>query len=133
MSEPIKHYLSITVQSSDIDQLNHVNNTVYLKWVQDISEGHWRQQTSDEIQAQYVWMVLEHHIKYKKQAVLGDEITAVTYVHEMTGVRSIRHVEFYRGDELLVECHSQWCMLDAESLRPKRVPEELKALFRESK
>lgn len=131
MSEPFKHYMPITVQSSDIDQLNHVNNTVCLKWVQDISEEHWRKQTSDEIQEQYIWMVLEHHIKYKKQAVLGDEITAVTYVQEMTGVRSIRHVEFYKDNQLLVECHSHWCMLDAESHKPKRVPEEVKELFRE--
>lgn len=131
MSEPIKHHKQIIVQQEDIDQLNHVNNTVYLRWVQDISEEHWRKQTSTEIQAQYVWMVLEHHIKYKKQAMLGDEVSGVTYVHEMTGVRSIRHVEFYKDGQLLVECHSQWCMLDAETLRPKRVPEELKELFRE--
>ncbi|HCX21983.1 MAG: thioesterase [Flammeovirgaceae bacterium] len=130
MSEPIKHQKQIIVQPADIDQLNHVNNTVYLKWVQDISEEHWYKQTTPDIQAQYVWMVLEHHIKYKKQAMLGDEITAVTYVHEMTGVRSIRHVEFYKDDQLLVECHSHWCMLDAESLRPKRIPEDLKELFR---
>ena len=130
MTEPIKHFKEIKVSESDLDQLHHVNNTVYLKWVQDISEEHWRKQTSSEIQDQYLWMVLEHHIVYKKQARLGEVIKAVTYVSEMSGVRSNRQVDFYRYEELLVSCSSQWCMLDAETLRPKRVPDEVANLFR---
>lgn len=130
MREPIQHHKKILVKESDLDQLHHVNNTVYLHWVQQISEEHWRKQTSAAIQQQYVWMVLEHHIHYKKQARLGDEITAITFVSEMTGVRSIRNVEFYKGDELLVTCQSQWCMIDASSLRPQRVPDEIANLFR---
>lgn len=130
MSEPIKHYQQWTVREEDIDRHDHVNNTVYLKWVQEISEAHWRKQTSEAVQSQYLWMVLEHHIKYQKQARLHDEITITTYVQDMTGVRSIRHVEFYKGEQLLVECRSHWCMIDAQSLRPKRIPMEVAALFR---
>ncbi len=130
MTEPVKHYKEIEVGESDLDQLHHVNNTVYLKWVQDISEEHWRKQTSAEIQEQNLWMVLEHHIVYKKQAKMGDVIQAVTFVGEMSGVRSYRQVDFYRDEELLVSCKSQWCMIDAKSLRPKRIPDEVANLFR---
>lgn len=125
-----RHIKYFEVGPEHLDQLNHVNNIVYLQWVQEISEEHWRKRTSDEIQNNYIWMVLEHHIWYKKQALLGDKLTVETHVHEMTGVRSVRHVKIYRDEELLVETHSHWCMLDAETFRPKRVPEAIKELFK---
>ncbi|MEQ8471229.1 MAG: thioesterase family protein [Marinoscillum sp.] len=129
MSEPIRYIKQVKVSQEHLDQLNHVNNIVYLQWVQEISEEHWRDRTTNEIREKVIWMVLDHHIMYKKQALLGDELRIVTFVKGMTGVRSIRHVEVWRGDELLVETHSQWCMLDIDTLRPKRVPEEIIELF----
>lgn len=130
MDKVVKYIKQVIVETEHLDQLNHVNNIIYLQWVQEISEEHWRKQTTDEIQQRYIWMVLEHHIHYKKQALLDDELSIVTFVKGMTGVRSIRHVEVWRGDELLVETHSHWCMLDAKTLKPKRVPDDIVQLFK---
>ncbi len=34
--------IDIQVTPADIDRLGHVNNVVYLRWVQDAAVAHWR-------------------------------------------------------------------------------------------
>src|SRR5580765_5546109 len=33
---------SFRVQAADIDEQGHVNNVVYLRWIQDVAVAHWR-------------------------------------------------------------------------------------------
>ena len=53
-----------------LDEMNHVNNVQYLQWVQDVAEEHWLKKTSDEIRAEYYWIMLSHFIQYKAEALL---------------------------------------------------------------
>ena len=115
----------IIVSSEHIDQLNHVNNVVYLKWVQHIAEKHWRHLSLKPIQEQFIWVVLSHFIEYKRPALLGDELKLETYVESFEGVKSIRRVNVFKGEQLLVTAKTEWCMLDAKTMRPKRVTEEI--------
>ena len=119
----------ITVQTEHLDQLQHVNNVTYLQWVQDMAEAHWLSKTSDAINRAVYWVVLSHYIEYKKPAVLGDQIIARTFVEKSEGFRSERHVEFYREDKLLVKATTDWCLVDRETHRPKRISEEIRDLF----
>ena len=119
----------ITVTEDHIDGLNHVNNVIYLQWVQDIAVEHWNSKTSESLNAEYMWMVVDHFIKYRKQAFQEDELTVETYVSSNRAATSERHVKFYRDSELLVEAKTTWCLLDRESGRPKRVTEEIQSLF----
>jgi len=64
----------IHVAASDIDALGHVNNVVYVQWVQDVAVAHWQSLASPEAQAELVWMVLRHEIDYKRPARLGEEV-----------------------------------------------------------
>jgi len=114
-----------TVTEDELDTLNHVNNVVYVQWIQDISSKHWEDLTKSRPDLDYVWVVTRHEIDYKKEAVLGDEITFKTWVGETKGVRSIRHVEIYKGVVLLVKAKTVWCMLDAKTLRPMRITESV--------
>ena len=41
-SGPERFELRIQIQPDDIDELGHVNNVVYLRWVQDVATAHWR-------------------------------------------------------------------------------------------
>ena len=66
--------MAVTVQPGDIDGHNHVNNTVYLRWVQDVATAHWESLASPEAQAAIAWVVVRHEIDYKTAANLGDEI-----------------------------------------------------------
>src|SRR2546430_5186556 len=68
----------VPVLPGDIDEQNHVNNTVYLRWVQDVATAHWKSRASAEAQRAVGWIVLRHEIDYKIPAGLGDEIVLRT-------------------------------------------------------
>src|SRR3954464_1191414 len=72
--------MEIAVAPADIDGLGHVNNVVYVRWVQDIAVGHWRAVASAADQAKFLWIVVRHEIDYKQAARLGDTILARTWV-----------------------------------------------------
>lgn len=129
---PHVFYLPITVAPEDIDELNHVNNIIYLRYVQDAAIGHWKT-VPQEIASQIIWMARRHEIDYLKQAFLGDELVAKTWVDDFVGVKSIRHCEIMRGEEVLARSITHWISLDAQTLRPKRITEEIvKQFFPES-
>ena len=118
-----------TVIASDIDELNHVNNVVYLRWIQNIANLHWTQLKQDEDTSAYVWVVIRHEIDYIGQALLEDSIVAKTWVGETGGIRSIRHVEFYRNNKLLVKAQTTFCLLHAKSFKPMRITDEILAML----
>lgn len=117
--------LKIKVSAEDIDTLDHVNNLVYVKWMDDIATTHWSFLTKDNPLPQYVWVVMRHEIDYLKQAVLGDDITVKTWVGETRGITSVRFMEFYLGDDLLVKAKTTWAMLDAKTHKPARIRENV--------
>ena len=118
-----------TVVTSNIDELNHVNNVVYLQWIQDIANLHWNELKQGVDTAAYVWVVIRHEIDYLNQALLGDTLLAKTWVGKTAGVKSIRHVEFYRNNKLLVKAQTTFCLLHAKSLKPMRITDEILAML----
>ena len=92
--------VNFTVTSADIDDLNHVNNVVYVKWMDEVAFKHWAFLTTDFPLPAYIWVVVRHEIDYKGQALLGDEIIAKTWVGETKGFTSERLIAFYKGDIL---------------------------------
>lgn len=132
----------LTVPASSIDVLDHVNNVVYLDWVQTAASKHWNHATRDYFKDEdqeeerlgihkMAWVVLDHYIQYHAQAFKGDEIVVSTFVASMSGARSERHTEIRRkGEEkVLVNAVTNWCLLKMPEGRPMRVPEEISALF----
>lgn len=117
--------LKIKVSSEDIDTLKHVNNLVYVKWMDKIATTHWAHLTKNNPLPQYVWVVMRHEIDYLKQATLGDEITVKTWVGETRGITSVRFMEFYKKDVLLVKAKTIWAMLDATTYKPVRIRENV--------
>jgi|APTNR8051073442_1049403.scaffolds.fasta_scaffold00003_390 acyl-CoA thioester hydrolase len=123
--------LTLTVSAKDIDNLNHVNNVVYLQWVQDIASAHWDTIATNELKKKYSWVVLRHEIDYRNPAYLGDQLLVKTWVSSCEGVRSVRHVKFYQASSgvLVVETKTTWCLLDAQTMRPKRIEPDIKSIF----
>ena len=123
--------LEITVPEEAIDQLGHVNNVQYLQWIQDVAEAHWLHATTEDIQKEYVWVALEHTIKYHNQSFKGEKLTLKTWVDSFEGVRSIRHVEIIRNSDQkkLVSSITQWCLLHMPEGRPMRIPALISDLF----
>lgn len=122
----IPYTYTLKVKEAHIDGLSHVNNVVYLQWVNDISERHWNQLSlAKGLKEKYFWVVLRHELDYLNQAVLDDELTLVTWVGESKGVKSVRHVEIYKGDNLLLKAASTWCLIDAKTLKPTRIKNDI--------
>ena len=116
----------IEVSQQHLDDLQHVNNVQYLDWVQDIAREHW-DLLAPQFEFEGVWVVREHQITYKRQAVLGDRIHVKTYIKNVRGPLSERVVEFRKSgtEQILVQCNTQWCLLDPQNFRPQRVPDEV--------
>ncbi len=123
--------LRATVQESDIDGLGHVNNTVYLRWVQDVATAHWEALASPEAQEQIVWVVVRHEIDYHIAAMMGDEIVLRTWVGAATRATFERHTQIIRGADaqLLARARTLWCPIDAQTRRPTRVDATTRAQF----
>ena len=114
-----------TVKSSHIDELNHVNNVVYLQWIQDIANLHWTQLKKGGDTTAYVWVVIRHEIDYVGQALLGDSIVAKTWVGKTRGIRSTRHVEFYKNNKLIVKAQTTFCLVNSKSFKPTRITDQI--------
>jgi acyl-CoA thioester hydrolase len=121
----------IPVLPGDIDEQNHVNNTVYLRWVQDIATAHWRAVASPKAQKSIGWVVLRHEIDYKGPATLGDEVVLCTWVGEATRLTFERFTEIRRKSDgrLLSQARTLWCPIDAQTGRPIRVSADVRAQF----
>ncbi len=117
------------VTANEIDEYNHVNNVVYVQWMQNISDAHWKELSKKATNIDYVWFVIRHEVDYKNQAVLGDEVTLRTWVGKTEGIKSIRHFEIYRGETLLVKSQTTFCLLDAATKKPKRITKEVTNLL----
>lgn len=124
-----KHEL--VVKSEHLDELNHVNNVQYLNWVQDIARAHWQQNATAQLQANYFWVVLSHHIEYKASALLNDTLLIKTHVSESKGLTSIRHVDIYNKDsqKLIATCETKWCLMSKATSKPTRINQEIINLF----
>jgi acyl-CoA thioester hydrolase len=128
-AEPFE--LAITIEPADIDQLGHVNNVTYLRWVQDVAVAHWRSTAPAAEQAKLLWVVLRHEIDYKQAAYLNDRIIARTWVGAASRLRFERHTELLRASDrtVLAKARTLWCPLDAQSGKPVSVSSEVRAAF----
>ncbi|AEI50447.1 acyl-CoA thioesterase [Runella slithyformis] len=131
MSSNAPYCHTIVVSENDIDELNHLNNAVYLHYVQEAATAHWQYAASDALLEAVVWMVRRHEIDYLRQAVAGDTLLVKTWVGKYTAATWDRHYEIYREKDnvLLVKAMSVWVPLDRQTHRIKRIEGELLACF----
>ena len=123
--------MAVPVLAGDIDEQNHVNNTVYLRWVQDVAVAHWRAIATSEAQETIGWVVLRHEIDYKAPAALGDEIVLRAWVGKATRLTFERFTEIRRkrDPQLLSTARTLWCPINTQTGRPVRVSAEVRAQF----
>src|SRR5262249_12335645 len=117
------------VQPADIDEQDHVNNTVYLRWVQDVAVAHWKSLASREAQEAIGWVVLRHEIDYKMPAGLGDEIVLRTWVGAASRLKFERFTEIRRKSDVIAKARTLWVPIDWNTGKPTRVSAEVRARF----
>jgi acyl-CoA thioester hydrolase len=123
--------MTLTVQPADIDRQNHVNNTVYVRWIQEVATAHWQARAPAEARDAIGWVVLRHEIDYKSPAGLGDEIVLRTWVGKATRITFERFTEIRRArdNELLSQARTIWVPINPDTGKPARVPAEVRARF----
>ncbi len=116
-----------TAEARHIDQLGHVNNSVWVQWMEELATGHWESHAEPSDVARYIWMVTRHEIDYRGNINLGDQVTARTWIDTPPkGARFDRRIEFSdQSGKSIVTARTRWAMLDKETYRPMRVPERL--------
>ena len=121
--------LSRRVEAGDLDERAHVNNVVYVQWVQDAAAAHWSALAPEGVKEQIAWVALRHEIDYLKPARLGDEIAITTWVGVAEGLSFERFTEMRRGSDglLMARARTLWCPVDARTGRPRRVSAEVRA------
>ncbi len=127
--------IEIDIDESDIDFLGHVNNTVYLRWVQDAATAHWRVIASNEQQRSLLWVVVKHEIEYKRPAFIHDKIVARTWTGSANRLHFERFTEIKRlsDGKVFATARTLWCPVDSQSLKPVRVSGDIKVMFSSEK
>lgn len=122
-----------TAAPEHIDELGHVNNAVWVQWLQDLSVAHW-QAAADPVHVDaFFWVIVRHEIDYRGNFGLGEQATGRTWVPGTPrGARFARHAAFAdaRGRDI-VTAISTWAMLDKATGRPARVTADIVAAFQD--
>jgi acyl-CoA thioester hydrolase len=122
-----------TVPESAVDMNGHVNNVVYVQWMQDVAVMHSEAVggTLAMHAAEGTWVVHSHKIEYRSPAFVGEEVVAHTWVVNFRRVRSIRRHKFFRKSDnrILAMGETEWVFVDGKSGRPKMIPDEIMHLF----
>ena len=120
---------AIAILPTDIDHMGHVNNSVYLKWVQDAVVDYWRSVAPADAVASHLWVALKHEISYRKPTFLADTVVAEVIAEKVEGARAYFTTVVRRGQDVLSEVKSTWCCLDSASLRPVRLARDVISRF----
>ena len=122
--------MNITVEAADLDELDLVNNAVYLRYVETVARAHADLLGigGEVIMAMNrAFVVRRHEIDYHLPARMSDVLTLRTRIEKFQGARAVRVVQIERNGEVLVVARTEWTFIDLETLRPVRMPKEFQA------
>ena len=122
---------AFTARPEHIDELGHVNNAVWVQWIQDVAVSHWYAIAPPDYVDRYIWVVTRHEIDYLRAVLPGETVIGRTWVPEPPrGARFDRHMEFTGADgKVRVKAKTTWAIIDKATGRPLRVPPEVAAPF----
>lgn len=122
------------VDESEIDELGHVSNVDYVRWVQEVAKAHsahvhWDYPAYLELGA--VFVVRRHELDYLRPALAGERVELTTWIEAWSAATSVRRTRIARltdGVEL-ARATTTWALVSTESGRPTRIPEGLRRAF----
>lgn len=142
------------VRFHELDPLGHVNNAVYLNYLEQTAIDHAAAEGYDSATLRElggVFIARRHEITYLRPAVENDLLRVTTWPAEMSGARAIRAYEITRlvlapgqsipsdgihdvtepptRDEVIVSARTEWAFVDTVSGRPRRIPLEVRDAF----
>ena len=131
ISDKIFEYI-LEVLPEHLDELQHVNNVVYVQFMQEVADKHWKHFVPKELNDGVIWVVRRHEIDYLNQALLGDQLLIRTWTGEHSTVTWDRHYEIVRPSDQkrIITAKSVWVLLDKTTSRPKRIDAAVLDLFK---
>ncbi len=124
----------LTVTPRDIDVLGHVNNLVYLRWMQDAAVAHSAAQgwpTARYLELGAGWVVRSHTIEYRQPAFADESVLVRTWIANFRKIQSLRKYQIVRpaDDAVLAIAETNWAFIGFEHQVPRRVPAEVTSAF----
>ena len=131
MNQPHLFTRSFVAEPVHIDELGHVNNSVWVQWIQDMATAHWESAARPEDRAAFYWVVVRHEIDYRGNIASGERALGATWIPDPPrGATSLREARFTsENGRALVTARITWAMLDRASGRLARVRPEITAPF----
>ena len=124
--------MPITATAADIDELGHVSNLVYVRWVLEVAMAHSRSlgwDYANYLELGSVFVVRRHEIDYVAQVTLGQTLEAATWIDVWRPASVIRRTELARDGQVVARAATTWAMITIASGRPMRIPDDLRGLF----
>ncbi len=131
---PEPYVINVSVLESDIDSYQHVNNSVYPRWIDECARQHSKAVGVDTDGAAvlgYGMAVRESRITYYAPAYLGEDVLVANWLTLCDGkLRASRHFQILRKSDgvTLARASMDFICIKIESGKPSRMP----TLFRES-
>lgn len=122
---------TFTALPEHIDENGHVNNAVWVRWIEEIATANWEADAAPKHVETYAWVVTRHEIDYRGNIREGEKVAARTEIHEgPTGARFDRYFTFSNAEgKAIVSAKTTWAMVDRKTGRLMRVPAEVAAAF----
>jgi acyl-CoA thioester hydrolase len=124
------YQFEIEVTPKDVDRNGHVNNVVYIQWMQDAAIAHARAsgctKASEVVGA--TWVVRTHHIEYLSPLFAGDKVAVLTWPANFQRVRSVRKYKFVRAKDgaVIARAETDWVFVNASTGKPQSIPAEIR-------
>jgi len=127
-----RHSIEIIATDADVDEVGHVSNVVYVKWIQDVAMAHsvangWDFPAYQAFGA--VFVVRRHEVDYIAPIVAGQTIVATTWVDGWRPASCVRYTELTRDGKVVARGATTWALMSLTTGRPQRIPEHLAAAF----
>lgn len=119
--------LPIKVEGCDIDRMGHVNNSIYLRWIEEAVHSHWAALATPFEFAAYQWVAVRHEIDYRHPALEGNLVSIDTRIDCIRRVRAWYDTTVRCGNTILVEARSCWVCVDSETGALTVIPSEITA------
>jgi acyl-CoA thioester hydrolase len=124
--------MEINIQPEDIDELGHVNNVVYLNWVQNVATAHWSAAAPNGHEPEsVVWVVIQHEIRYKHPTYLEDTVIARTWIGKAKRRFMERNTELLRKSDgtLLAKAVTLWTPVDKDTGKSVAIEADVLEIF----
>ena len=130
---PTPFILPVSVQAEDIDSYQHVNNSVYVRWLDECARENSKASGIDPDTASelgYGMAVRDSHITYLAAAYLDDKLLVGNWMTKHDGrLRATRQFQIIRpsDDTTVLRATLDYVCINISTGKPSKMP----ALFRE--